>query len=181
MISVKQILVEWLYNLLFRYCRSLAPRKFSVLLDIDNIVNNQQARLMKFTKDGICDYRKANGFMELLRDEPLPGSVDFVRQLSRRFQVVWLTSRSVKTALVTCYWLRRNGFPVYILVCTGKLQRKISFIQIFKEDHPIAFVIDDMKEGYESGKPQYVISYREYLESSKIKVYEDLTSAGKKD
>ncbi len=176
MSSIKKGLVDRLYSLLFRGCNSLASRKETVLLDIDNTVNNQQERLLRFTQGGICDYRMANAFRELLRDTPLPGSVQLVGRLSQRFQIIWLTSRSIRTAAVTYYWLRKNGFPVYLLVCAGSLRRKTEFIQIFKEHHSIAFVVDDMKEGYEFGEPRYVIPYKQYLESSGLRVFENLLS-----
>ncbi len=177
MSSIKKALVDRLYGLLFRGCSSVAGPKLAVLLDIDNTVNNQQERFLKFTHDGTCDYRKANGWRELLQDQPLPGSVEVVGRLAQHFRIIWLTSRSIKTGAVTYYWLRKNGFPVHLLVCTGSFRRKIQFIQDFREKHLIAFIIDDMKEGHESGNPRYILPYKEYLERSGLKIFESLSLA----
>ena len=179
-VSIKRIVSgfkEQGYSLYFLLSNFLLPKGGQyIFVDIDNTVTNQADRLRRFMKDGRCDFKKANHVSQIIHDIPLPDSVSLIRELSTKFQIVWLTSRNIKLFPVTYFWLRKSNFPVYVLVCTGSMLRKIQFLEIFKTRHSIQFIVDDMKEGHEIGIPNYVLPVKLFLERNNIKVYENLSS-----
>jgi hypothetical protein len=168
---------EMLYALYFLLKISSMPATGKyVFVDIDNTVNNQASRLRRFTVNGCCDFKRANRFSEIIRDISLPGSVTFICNLSTHFRIVWFTSRGLPLMPATYYWLKKNGFPIYRLVCTGSMMRKIQFLSLFGRQRSIQFIIDDMKDGYEKGNPQYVMPFKQYLAGNGIKAYEELST-----
>lgn len=173
MLMLKEMFYEWYFSCAAFF---LPARDWYIIVDIDNTVNNQAERLRRFTVNGQCDFKQANRFDLLMRDVPLPGSASLISELSIQSRIVWLTSRSVNLMPATFYWLKKNRFPVNAIICTGTMLRKILFLQIFAKKHNIEFVIDDMKEGYESGTPYYVSSFKEYLLKNNIRFYEKLPS-----
>ena len=48
---------------------------------------------------------------ELLKDIPVPGSVECMRELAHRYHLVYLGARPATTQLDTEEWLRTMGFP----------------------------------------------------------------------
>lgn len=176
--NFKTRVVERFYLHYFFYSViGFSVRKKYILIDIDNTVNDQAARLLRYVRDGVCNYKLANRLSELVSDVPLPGSVDIVKELSKHFRIVWLTARGARMIPATYYWLRKNRFPVHALICTGSTIRKINFIELFIKNHSVGFVVDDMKEGYEYGNPEIVFPYKEYLRLKNIEVFEDLFAA----
>ena len=175
--ALKIKVVEKLYNFYFStMIFALSEKGKYVFVDIDNTVNCQSVRLLRFTKDGQCDFKTANQFNQLIKDIPLPGSVTFVEKLARRYQIIWFTSRSIKHLPATIYWLAKNGFPIHMIIFTGSMMRKISFLEFFTKKHTINFIVDDMKEGHESGKPHYVTPFKNYLVKKNLTFYEDLSA-----
>ena len=75
---------------------------------------------------------------KLLKDVPVPGSVECMSELAHRYHLVYLGARPSTTRLDTEEWLRQNGFPagpVYLaktfqerLRLMEDLQRRFKFI-----------------------------------------------------
>ncbi len=75
---------------------------------------------------------------ELLADLPVPGGVEALGRLARRYTIVYMGARPAETRGHTEQWLRRYGFPpgpIYLapvqeerLALTRKLRRKFDFV-----------------------------------------------------
>lgn len=163
-------LVDVAYHFYFRLMALSTRRSGVVVFDIDNTINHQEQRLRRFVQGNFCDYRRANRFAELLRDEPKPAAIASARKWGRRAPVVWLTARSIKSALPTWLWLRAHGLPIHRVVFTGQTPRKIDFLRTFIEiGGDIQLVVDDMQEGYEFDRPAVVEEYRQFLSGRGIR------------
>lgn len=133
-------------------------------------------RLKRARRNGLTDYKIASRWLEIIQDESFFGSSELLKNLSQTDQILWLTSRNIKSFPATLYWLWINHFPISALVCTGSMARKIEFIKIFSRNHDIHYIIDDMQEGYEFGSPVYVQEYKDFLEKKGYVVFENLQS-----
>ena len=145
-----------------------------ILVDIDNTVTVPGLRLSKFTRARQCNYKKANSLIAIIQDIPIQGAGSRIGELANQSPVAWLSSRSIKQAIATYIWFIKNGFPIRISVFTGKMQRKIDFLELFLTKYKLSFIIDDIREGYEYGKPEYVELYKNYLEQKHISYHEKL-------
>jgi hypothetical protein len=76
--------------------------------------------VLVFIDGTICDARHRYALREtpdfyspvqMLRDAAVPGSVEFLRDLARRYSLVYMGARPAATLPQTQEWLARNGFP----------------------------------------------------------------------
>ena len=163
------------YKIYFTFILNLFDKNVEyVFVDIDNTINMQFLRLKKYTKNGICNYRKANSFYELMEDIIIPDAIFIINRLKKVKCIIWFTSRSIKHILPTFLWLRKNHLPNYRIVFTGKSIRKMEFLRMFIKKYRIECLIDDMREGYEIDNPQIIVPYKNFVESTGIKLFSNL-------
>lgn len=145
-------------------------KKKYVLVDIDNTICDQVPRLKKHTVNGHCNFKKANSTREIINDQLFDHTKEYIHKIENQ-NLVWFTSRSIKQCVGTLIWLKKLQLPFKKIVFTGSMSRKIMFLEIFLKKHNVSFLVDDMCENYESGKPLLVDNYRRFLEKHKITFY----------
>ncbi|SVD00905.1 uncharacterized protein METZ01_LOCUS353759, partial [marine metagenome] len=89
--------------------------KPKLFCDIDSTINNHWKRIQKWTvpkfpNDNIDP--KAFTREEVMKDEPLEDALESINELSRYYEIYFLTARDFPEAKsITTDWLNKNGFP----------------------------------------------------------------------
>ena len=123
-----------------------------VFLDICNTLANVNAQIERMTN---CKRPKGLYFhpcvceewfakhLDVFRDcEALPGAVEGVQALSKRFDIVYLSARPECARKITVDWLEKEGFPRAGLVLTANKVDAAKEIMQFGHFQAV-FAIDD--------------------------------------
>ncbi|MFC1589931.1 hypothetical protein ACFL42_00405 [Candidatus Omnitrophota bacterium] len=134
--------------------------------DIDNTVSCQYERFRRFYDS------KANIVMpqafeerEIMKDVPMPGSIDAIARISKIFKIVWITARHADQYDMTQRWLKKNGFHIDDLILVEKINAKIP---ILIQLNPYVYV-DDMKYDYINMDPKMMTEFVKQLDDSGIR------------
>jgi hypothetical protein len=130
--------------------------------DIDSTVNNHWVRIQRNSKDGVI-LPEAFSREEVMKDEPLPGAVETLREFIRQgWDVHFLTSRWWDYAgLVSREWLTKHGFPFTTVNIVNSHHEKIPFLK----SHHCDLYIDDFSFGQEFGGPPLVMIHHDIMEA----------------
>lgn len=135
--------------------------KVKLYCDVDNTINLHWKRIRRFTVNGVCDYSKANSYEEVLKDEVLDGSVEAITELSKKYQIHFLTARNYHRAFeVTKEWLDKHKFPYSSIIVVSGPEQKLAHLN----DETV--FIDDLSRSHEKNLPYHVL-YTEVIKKVK--------------
>lgn len=128
-----------------------------IYCDIDNTVANELDYYLNHKKK-IPNYRYF---------KPISFSKSSIKILTKKFQVYWVSARSIKKYNETKLWLKKNGFPIKNINLLGSNNKKIKFLTKQKKFYCL---IDDMKYNYQNLKPKLMTKNLKILKKNKIRV-----------
>lgn len=124
-----------------------------VYVDIDSTLNDHANRIRRNSKNGeILPSAFTRG--EIMMDNPLPLAQHTLKELKKRANINYLTSRNFEDAhSITVDWLSIHGFPQGQVHVVQSHHEKVDFFR----SHPCDLFIDDMTAGHECGEP-YILT-----------------------
>jgi len=154
----KETLFDKIFSNLKDYMDNKKQRK-KLYCDIDSTINNHWVRVGKWSKDGKCDWSRATSREEVMKDDVLPGALEKLQELSKEYEIHFLTARNYKDAYsITKDWLDSKGFTYESINVVKKSIDKPEFLELNGCD----LFIDDLSAGQERG-PSYVNLYHETI------------------
>jgi len=128
--------------------------KKQLYCDIDSTINNHWVRIQKWALPsfpGNSIDPRAFTEEEILKDEPLSGSLEALIDFSADWDIHYLTARNFPDAYsITKKWLDKEGFPYKTINVVKKSADKPMFLVTRQCD----LFIDDLSKGQERG-PSY--------------------------
>jgi|APSaa5957512535_1039671.scaffolds.fasta_scaffold24493_3 hypothetical protein len=137
-----------------------------VVVDIDNTVAEHFNRIKEYY-DPVLDtipYEKAHSIEAVMSYEAIPGSVDAINKISKKFQVYWLTARKPHLIEPTKKWLLNNNFIIDRLIFVELYNDKISHLITIQPE----LFVDDLKYDYFSQKPKVATEMIAQLNNNNI-------------
>jgi hypothetical protein len=130
--------------------------------DIDSTINNHWVRIQRNSRDGVI-LPEAFSREEVMKDEPLPGAVETLREFVRQgWNLHFLTSRVWDaSAAVTYDWLSKHAFPPSSVYIVNSHHEKIPFLK----SHHCDLYIDDFTGGHEFGGPPFPILHSDIMDA----------------
>jgi len=108
--------------------------------DIDSTLNDHWNRIKKHG----CG-QKAFTESAVMKDTPLPYSVEVMNELAEKYEISYLTARGWDDGTVTKKWLKKHGYPKGEILIVNSLSDKLP---VLAEEKPDVF-IDDFETGQE--------------------------------
>lgn len=136
-----------------------------IYCDIDSTLNNHWVRVKKYK-----GAREAFTEDAVMQDIPLPYSVEVMNELSRKYEISYLTARGWDDGTTTRKWLKKHGYPTGEILIVNSLADKIP---VLAEDRPEIF-IDDFETGQEKDCHTFHCDRVIEIENMGIKVIYDI-------
>jgi len=134
--------------------------------DIDSTINNHWERIQRFTSSGRCDWNKAFSEKEVMKDIPIPGAREALKQLSKKYEIHFLTARPFDNAYnITKAWLDKNKFEYKSIVVVKESIDKLKYVT---EDG--CLFIDDLSRKHETNPPYKILYWDVIRELNKNNV-----------
>ena len=108
--------------------------------------------ILVFIDGTICDTRPRHRLMglpdfyaraEILKDLPVPGSVQCLQELAQRYEIVYLGARPGLTLAATEEWLQINDFPKGPLFLAETLSERLSLVRGMRSEFDFIAGIGD--------------------------------------
>ncbi len=137
-------------------------KKKKLYCDIDSTINNHWVRIQRWalpTFPGTSIDQRAFTKEEIMKDSPLPDSLDAIKKLSKFYEIHFLTARNFFNAYdITKEWLEFHKFPYDTINVVRSSREKPGFLLKSSCD----LFIDDLSAGQEFG-PSYKNLYTETI------------------
>ncbi len=100
--------------------------------------------ILVFIDGTICDTRSCEAFFgtadfyqceKVLEDSPIQGSVEYLNDLSQRYEIVYIDARPDFTRSITEDWLRKMGYPEGELYLAESQEERLSLIDKMTGKH----------------------------------------------
>lgn len=109
----------------------------SALIFIDGTICDDRHRLSLY---GTEEFYSENNIMN---DQPVAGSVDFVRELSEGYNIIYIGARPDSVFSLTQKWLMMNGFPDGKIFLAAEQSERINIAESVLMNENIVLGIGD--------------------------------------
>lgn len=109
----------------------------AILVFLDGTVCDMRHRIPLMGQDGF--FAEEN----ILKDIPTNGSVEFMKELSPKYHLIYIGARPEKVGKVTKKWLDRVGFPDGDVYLGKNQQERMNIVKNIKDQFDFAAGIGD--------------------------------------
>ena len=134
--------------------------------DVDSTLNNHWVRIQKWAVPSFPGkeiHQNAFTREEIMKDLPLPHSVETLKEFSKEYEIHILSARGFEDSYqITKDWLDKYGYPYDSINIVKYSKEKVDILKHVDVD----LFIDDLSKGQEYGE-SYEVLYTDVIEDLK--------------
>ena len=134
--------------------------------DVDSTLNNRWVRIQKWAVPSFPGkeiHQNAFTREEIMKDLPLPHSVETLKEFSKEYEIHILSARGFEDSYqITKDWLDKYGYPYDSINIVKYSKEKVDILKHVDVD----LFIDDLSKGQEYGE-SYEVLYTDVIEDLK--------------